>query len=356
MKSKYQHLCINEEYTLIDVLKKMDEERRKLLILLENSKYKNLISIGDIQRALIKGSPVNTKVSEIEIGQKVVCHESEDRLKTIETLKQLRAEFMPIVSSEGDVEDILFWDDVISSKRVTGESLKGVPIVLMAGGLGTRLRPITNVIPKPLIPLGQLPIIHQIINRFCDFGATDFKLSVNYKWKMIKNYFDSEDRVFDLEYFVEKQPLGTAGSLSLMRDQLDKTFVISNCDIIIEENYETVFDYHKRNKNDITIVACIKSYDVPYGVIETDQNGLYDSLIEKPTFTYKLNTGMYILEPNLVDLVPENTFFHITHLIEKAKETGKKVGVFPISEKSWIDIGEWKSYLASFEQMEKETN
>jgi NDP-sugar pyrophosphorylase family protein len=220
-----------------------------------------------------------------------------------------------------------------------------LPVVIMAGGLGTRLKPLTNILPKPLLPYGNSTILESIIQRFAKYGCRDFFLSVNYKADLIQYYFDSlEVKNYNLTLFGEPIPLGTAGSLSLLKDTLTSTFIVSNCDSIIDEDYSEIIKCHKSQNNELTIVASLKQFTIPYGTLESGDNGELISLQEKPELTFLINSGLYVLEPHLLDEIPENTFFHMTHLIEKVKTGGGKVGVFPISEKSWTDIGGWHLY------------
>lgn len=220
-----------------------------------------------------------------------------------------------------------------------------VPVVIMAGGLGTRLKPITNVIPKPLIPINEKTILETIIDQFEKIGCSKYYLSVNYKSEIIEYYLAHLDKNHDITFLKEDKPLGTIGSVSLLKGKIDKPFFVSNCDIIVDQDYRDVFDYHLNNKNDITIVTAIKSFHIPYGVIETGENGLMKGISEKPDMSYMINTGVYILEPQLINEIPENTFYHITDLIEKVRKNGGRVGCFPVSEKSWTDIGDWNEYL-----------
>jgi NDP-sugar pyrophosphorylase family protein len=169
-------------------------------------------------------------------------------------------------------------------------------------------------------------------------------MTVNYKADMIKHYFNEIDHDYKLDFVLEDKPLGTAGSLSLLKDSLKETFFVTNCDIIIDTDYEEIYRYHKREKNDLTVVAALKHYPIPYGILETKDNGVLTSLSEKPELTFQVNSGMYILEPSLLNEIPENKMFHITHLMEKIMERGGKVGVFPVSEGSWMDIGVWSEY------------
>ena len=162
---------------------------------------------------------------------------------------------------------------------------------------------------------------------------------------MIKEYFNKLDKNYAVEFFEENKPLGTAGSLHLLNGKIDKTFFISNCDIIIKDDYREIYKYHKEFNNELTIVGSFRHYPIPYGTLETGENGKLISFKEKPQVSFLINSGMYILEPHLLEEIPQNKFFHITDLIEKIKIRDGRVGVFPVSEKSWIDIGEWDKYL-----------
>lgn len=215
----------------------------------------------------------------------------------------------------------------------------------MAGGKGTRLKPITNVIPKPLVPVGDKTILEVIMDQFEGIGCHKFYMSVNYKADMMEYYLSQLDHKYDIEFFMEDKPLGTIGSVSLLKGKITTPFFVSNCDSINEQDYRDVYDYHTNNHNDMTIVTMVKSFKIPYGVIETGEDGLMVNLKEKPEHTYMVNSGVYILNPELIDEIPEGEFFHITHLMEKVKACGGRVGCFPVSEDSWKDMGEWPEYL-----------
>jgi NDP-sugar pyrophosphorylase family protein len=207
------------------------------------------------------------------------------------------------------------------------------------------LRPLTYVIPKPLIPLKDKTMLEEIFSRFGKYGCDRFFISVNYKADLIKYYLEELELPFDTEFFIEEKPMGTAGSLSLLKGKINETFFVSNCDILINEDYSEILGYHQENKNEITVVAAMKNYAIPYGTIVTAENGSLVELQEKPNLTFKINSGMYILEPHLLDEIPENTFFHITDLISQVMKRNGRVGVFPVSEKSWTDMGDWNEYL-----------
>ena len=218
-------------------------------------------------------------------------------------------------------------------------------VVIMAGGKGTRLKPITNVIPKPLVPIGDKTILEVIMDQFEEIGCHKFYMSVNYKADMMQYYLSKLEHKYDIDFFMEDKPLGTIGSVSLLKGKITTPFFVSNCDSINEQDYRDVYDYHVSNNNDMTVVTMVKSFKIPYGVIKTGKDGLLVSLTEKPEQTYMVNTGVYILNPNLIDDIPKDTFFHVTQLMENVKERGGRVGCFPVSENAWHDMGEWPEYL-----------
>ena len=352
MKTSIQQVIIKKDRLLHHALKQMDEINRKLLIVInEDGTFFSLLSIGDIQRAIIKNLPINTKVSEIVRQDVTVAHPEDDLEKVKQRMKIRRNELMPIIDSQNRVVDIIFWEDLFTESRlaVSEEKKLNLPVVIMAGGKGTRLAPLTNVWPKPLIPINKKTIIEDIMDKFVEVGCNEFYLSVNYKAEVIQQYFDNLDNPFyKITYIREEKPLGTAGSLCLLKDKIFSTFFVSNCDILIKEDYTSIYEYHKTHQNEITIVAAIKSFPIPYGTIETGDGGQLKSIQEKPELSFKINTGMYILEPDLIQEIPENEFFHITTLIENVHNEGRKVGVFPISEGSWNDIGTWNEYIKKF--------
>jgi len=352
MKTTFQQISIRKDCSLQHALKQMDEINRKLLIVLnENDSFFSLLSIGDIQRAIIRNLPLNTKISEIVRQDITVAHPEDDLEKVKERMKIRRNELMPVIDSQNQIIDVIFWEDLFEEKRSTLPEDKklNLPVVIMAGGRGTRLAPLTNVWPKPLIPVNQKTIVEDIMDQFVEIGCNEFYLSVNYKAEVIQQYFDNLNNPFyKITYIREKKPLGTAGSLYLLKDKIHSTFFVSNCDILIEEDFTSIYEYHKTHHNEITIVAAIKSFSIPYGTIETGEGGQLKSIQEKPELSFKINTGMYILEPNLIQEIPKNDFFLITTLIEKLRKEGRKVGVFPVSEGSWKDIGNWEEYIKKF--------
>jgi NDP-sugar pyrophosphorylase family protein len=176
---------------------------------------------------------------------------------------------------------------------------------------------------------------------------------VNYKGRILKAYFEELQPDYNVIFVDENEPLGTAGSLQLLMGKFDKPFFVTNCDIIVKADYTSLYSFHKKEKNDITLVASAKEYIIPYGTCELNSDGHLSHINEKPKYDFLINTGLYVLSPEVLELIPKNKFYHITHLIEDAKKKGKKVGVFPIEDDAWIDVGQWAEYQKAIEQMLK---
>jgi len=343
-KIKPRIIGIQED--ILSAFKQMDRIDKKLLFVFDEENFINILSIGDIQRAIINNKPLGLPVSEILRKNTTLAHEG-DSFSTIKALMlEFRTECMPVIDKHRHLIDVYFWEDVFPDLEKQEAITLNLPVIIVAGGKGTRLKPITNILPKPLIPLGDKTILEHIMDKFLKVGCKHFYLSVNYKAEMIQQYFEALNHAeYKIQFFKEEKPLGTAGSLHLLKGKINQTFFVSNCDIIIEEDYREIFRYHQDNQNEITIVAALRHYKIPYGTLESAENGVLTSISEKPELTFKINSGMYILEPGLLDEIPENKFFHITELIDTIIKRKGRVGVFPVSEKSWKDIGEWDEYL-----------
>ncbi len=345
MLDKIKNQAISQYASLLDAMKQMDVKQVKVLLVFTEEKFEGMLTIGDIQRAIIKNIALTSPIFDILDRNKVYGYVSDSQEKISDQMYRLRSECMPILDADGNLVEVLFWNDVFGKERQPQREKINLPVVIMAGGKGTRLKPITNVIPKPLVPIGDKTILEEIMDQFEGIGCDTFYMSVNYKFDIMKFYLDQLDHHYNISFFQEEKPLGTIGSVSLLKGKITTPFFVSNCDIIIDQDYRDVYDYHKTNQNDITIVTAVKSFKIPYGVIETGENGLMTGLTEKPENTYMINTGVYILQPELIEEIPEGEFFHITHLMEKVRARGGKIGCFPVSEKSWTDMGDWSEYL-----------
>lgn len=344
MNPRITGICISKDTTILSALKQMDMVKHKLLIVMDGDHFFNLVSIGDIQRSIIRGEDMQNTVETILRPDTTIASVTDNVDDVKKQMHERKNEFMPVVDGARHLVDVIFWEDLFDSMPVRVKEKMDLPVVIMAGGQGTRLRPLTNVLPKPLIPIGEQTMLEDIMDRFEACGCFRFYMSVNYKADIIRWYFDNLHKKYDITYFQEDHPLGTAGSLHLLKEQIHDTFFVSNCDTIIDEDYSEILRYHRENHNEITMIAAIKNLKIPYGTLETKEGGLLDSIREKPEYTFKINSGMYILEPYLINEIPKNQVYHITSLIDKLVKDGRRVGVYPINEGSWIDIGNWQEY------------
>ncbi|OOB79641.1 MAG: hypothetical protein ATN34_04230 [Epulopiscium sp. Nele67-Bin002] len=213
-------------------------------------------------------------------------------------------------------------------------------VVIMAGGKGTRLYPYTQIVPKPLIPIGDKSIIEHIFERFHEFGCKEFILTLNYKKSMIKSYLDDLEGEYNFTYIEEADYYGTAGSLSLLKGQIDKTFFVTNCDILVEADYQKIIETHTSSGNKITMVTSFQNFTIPYGVINLSDAGNVADIVEKPKYEVQINTGVYVLEPEVLNDIPAGKLFHITDLINIYLERGEQIGVFSVGSEEWLDMGE----------------
>lgn len=333
---------INKTNTVVEALQKIDLNGRQLLFVVDsNRKLEGIITDGDIRRWLLKTGQLQGTVEEFMNPSPKVIYRK-DVKGAVEFMKAARITAVPVVTAKGIVSDIIFRDAPTTQTEDVGGGLCEVPVVIMAGGKGTRLYPYTKILPKPLIPIGDVPIMERIIGKFRDVGVKNFYATVNYRKSMIKSYFNDQVSDYKICYVEESKPLGTAGSLTLLPERFDKPFIVTNCDILIHADYNDIYKYHMESGNELTIVSALKNIVVPYGVIHSSENGTIESMEEKPKLSYFVNTGMYILNPELVDDIPKDEFFHMTHLADKLMREGRRVGMYPISEDSFLDMGEFE--------------
>lgn len=343
---KVKTIIVDASNTIIQTMKIMDDRRAKSLLVFNNEHFIGMITNGDLQRAIIANKPYDATIDLIVDNTNKKYAQIDDDEEHIKSwMIEVRAEMMPVVDSTGKLVKVIFWNDLFDEPQNDNREKINLPVVIMAGGKGTRLKPITNIIPKPLIPIGEKTILEEIMNQFEGIGCKQFYMSVNYKSDMMRYYLEQLDHHYDIEFFEETKPLGTIGSVSLLKGIITTPFFVSNCDIIIDQDYRDVYEYHQNNHNDLTIVTAVKSFKIPYGVIETGDDGLMTGLQEKPDITYMINTGVYLLNAECINEIPEGEFFHITHLMDKIKARGGRIGCFPVSEHAWRDMGEWPEYL-----------
>lgn len=337
---------------LAEAMQKIDDNAKGILFVTDGEKKLcGAVSDGDIRRWILKTGVVSAEIKLLMNPHPKYILEGELSDPYI-YMKKYSIHALPVVDSCMQIQDILLSDNQTIEVDKGKKGLEDATVVIMAGGKGTRLYPYTKVLPKPLIPIGDIPIVERIINCFHEYSVTDFIMTVNYRKSMIKSYFSEIDKDYEIEYVEEDKPLGTAGSIRLIKRKLDEPFFVANCDSLIRADYTDLFRFHKKSGNAITIVAAMKNDVIPYGVISSKENGEIENMIEKPRRSYFVNTGMYVINPEMIELIPNNTFFHMTNLTEKAIKNGCRVGMYPVSEDSFLDMGEFEEMKRMEEKLD----
>ena len=351
MSERYKQVLVRPNRSLKEAIKQMDKAALQVLIVADNEdKLLGIVTDGDVRRAIINAIDFKEPISSIMNKNPITMLYSGDKNEALKLMKKYVVRCIPVIDEENKVVGLVLWKDFLNDGKVSYPP-KGVPVVIMAGGKGVRLDPFTKILPKPLIPIGEKPIIELIMDNFKKYGFNKFLISLNYRAEMIKMYFSENPTDYRIEYVQEKEFLGTAGSLSLIKSKLRDTFILSNCDIIIDTNFDRLLNYHKENKNKVTILAVIRHIKIPYGVLKM-QNADLDEFIEKPEYHFIVNSGVYALEPDIIDLIPKNQPMDMPDLLLLAKKKGFKIQVYPMSC-SWFDVGEWEEYKKATEYMGK---
>lgn len=327
---------IDKTYSILDAMERLNEGGVRVLFIVEEGILKASLTDGDLRRAILRGMELQTLVEEVANYQPIFLYESEKHNST-QVLKKHGIYAVPIVDEYGRILEICTEQTQCKIKK--NENID-IPIVMMAGGEGTRLYPYTKILPKPLIPVADIPISERIIQSFFVKGCKRFYMIVNYKKNMIKAYFSDIMKEYVVEFVEEAKPLGTGGGLSLLRKRITETFVLTNCDILILDDIREIVEHHKKNKNHITMVCSLKNYQIPYGVVKFSEGGVIEGFEEKPQMSFFTNTGYYILEPEVFKYIYDEEYIGMPDIIIRMKEDGLKVGIYPIGENSWLDMGQ----------------
>jgi len=347
------NLIVLPDITIKQALKELGRSGKNCLIVADkNNILLGTLSDGDIRKAILMGMLVNDSIEKIYLQNPTYMIENEF---TVEQVKNIfvreKFDLIPVVDNNHKIVDALFWDKIFNKDTQNQLKKLDVLVVIMAGGKGSRLEPFTKVLPKPLVPINEKPVIEHIIEHFTNVGVDEFILTVNYKALIMKAFFEELKPDYSVDFVEEKEPLGTAGSLKFLEDRFSEPFMVTNCDIIIKADYLDLYEFHQKNSYDITLVASMKNYVIPYGTCELNSEGHLKQINEKPEFDFLANTGLYVLNPDVLHLIPEGKLYHITHLIEDAQKNNKKIGVYPIDNDAWIDVGQWAEYQKAVDRL-----
>lgn len=331
--SKY---IITEEMPIIDVLKVIDEGANCSAFVCDGGKLLASVTDGDIRRYLLRGGDLTLPISLVANYSPAYVYE-EESADYIELMNQKGIKALPVVDKQHNIMRIEF----LNYSRETGlKAPLKLPVIIMAGGKGTRLYPYTKILPKPLIPIGDIPISEMIINEFCRYGCNQFYLIVNHKKNMIKAYFNEIEKPYHVEYVDEEKPLGTGGGLSLLKGRINGTFILTNCDVLIKADLIDAYKQHQKQKNKITMVCCKKKLEIPYGVVEENENNELLAMTEKPSMTLLMNAGVYFIESEIIEELVEGQKIDFPDIINECKLRGERVGVFSVEGDEWLDMGQ----------------
>lgn len=328
---------MSPETPIITALEIIDSALQIGLVVDEEQRLLGTVTDGDIRRAILKGISIQEPVSTVMNRKPKVATLADKQEAIMATMRRTRIHRIPIQDDSGRIIGIEILDDLLKP------ACRDNPVLLMAGGLGSRLKPLTDDCPKPLLQVGGKPILQNIIENFAEYGFKQFWISVNYKAEMIKDYFqDGSKWGITIRYIDEEKSLGTAGALGLFPVKPKNAIIVMNGDLLTKVNFQFLLDFHLQNKSIATM--CVREYNlqVPYGVVSIDGHKL-TRIDEKPVQSFFVNAGIYVLEPEVIDMIPKNEHLDMTDLFDRIVKSGANSTVFPIRE-YWLDIGRYNDF------------
>ncbi len=337
MKS-IQNIKLTPESTIKQALLTIDNGALQIALIVDDKDtLLGTITDGDIRRGLLQGLNLNDSIKSIIHKNPTVgiIGDSKEIILQKALAKNLRQ--IPIIDENRKLIGIQRIEDLIRPQTKTNR------VILMVGGLGTRLRPLTESTPKPMLKVGNKPILQTIVEKFAEYGFNRITMCVNYKYEIIKNYFgDGSDFGVKIDYILEETQMGTAGALGLLEEKPDEPFFVMNGDLLTNINFEHLRNHHL--EHNATATMCVREYDfqVPYGVVNVNDINIV-SIKEKPLHKFFVSAGIYMLSPDVFDTIPKKQFFDMPTLFEKLILAEKKVVSFPLRE-YWLDIGRMEEY------------
>ncbi|MBE0471761.1 MAG: nucleotidyltransferase family protein [Methyloprofundus sp.] len=336
--NNYKNVLVHSQLTIKQALFKLDQTALQILLVVdEDSKLLGTITDGDIRRGLLKGMGLDEAIESIVYATPTLGYTSESNQEIIKKAIAKKLHQIPIVDSDNKVIGLKEIDELLKPE------MKPNKVVLMVGGLGTRLHPLTKDTPKPMLKVGDKPILHTIVECFASYGFVNIVMCVNYKAKTIQDYFGNGEKFgVKIEYVLEQERMGTAGALSLLTTRPGEAFFVMNGDLLTNVNFESLLDYHQTHQAAATM--CVREYDfqVPYGVVNIDGNKV-TSIVEKPVHKFFVSAGIYMLSPQVLGLIPNGEYYDMPTLFEKLIEQNQNTVSFPIHE-YWLDIGRMNEY------------
>lgn len=343
-------ITVGTTITIREALSLIDKSSKQILLVVDSGgKLIGTVSDGDIRRGLLNGFNLESSIESIYFTEPTVANINDPKENIIRIATAKKIHQIPIIDNNGNLIGLETLDELVSKKT------KSNPVVLMAGGLGTRLGELTKNVPKPMLHVGNKPILQTIIENFAKYGYTEIIISVNYLSHMIEEYFgDGNQLGVSINYIHEQKRMGTAGALSLIRDQLNEPFFVMNGDILTNVNFEHLHNYHIMHNALGTMGVREYDFQVPYGVVNIKEDKI-TSIAEKPIHKFFVSAGIYMLSPEALSMVPENDFFDMPSLFEKLIAENKVISSYPLHE-YWLDIGQMNDYLRANDEYQEVFN
>ena len=329
--ANWKDILVKPENTVREAIKIIDEGALQICLVVDvQDKLLGTITDGDIRRAVLKDISLEESVTKVMRENYTVAHENETRENILSVMKKTKIHQIPLVNDHGVVVGVETIDELLKTP------VRDNWVILMAGGVGDRLRPLTDTCPKPLLPVGEKPLLERTLETLIDSGFRNFYLSVNYKAEMIKEHFgDGSKWGVPIKYLTEDKKMGTAGALTLL------PVLVINGDILTKVNYQQLLTFHEEQGSKATMCVSPYEFQVPFGVVSANDEHHFQDIEEKPVHKSLINAGIYVLNPDSVGLIPKNTFVDMPTLFKKASDNNMKTAVFPIRE-YWLDIGHHK--------------
>lgn len=355
MHDSVQPFLVPHSHTIREAMERLEKTEEKIVFVVDaESRLIGSLTDGDIRRWILSDGDLKAQVFRI-------CNPTPYVVAEGFRTEEVRAEMLngnlgcvPVVNASREIVRLLFWKEIFQGEvAIKPKRRLNLPVVIMAGGQGSRLAPFTSVLPKPLIPVGDRTVIEIIIDQFLPYGLDCFFLSLNYKSKILKSFFEELAPSYSVAYLEEKEPRGTAGGLRPLYSPTAEHLIVTNCDVMIQADYAELVSFHTDNNYDLTLVASLKDYHIPYGVCELENGGTLSRITEKPQYSFLVNTGMYVVRRDRLGLIPEQTRCDMTDFIELIKKASGRIGVFPIGENAWVDTGEWTEYRKALESLSR---
>lgn len=334
----HKNIILQKTSTIKEALLVIKNGAMKIALVVENNKLVGTITDGDIRDALLIGLELSDSIESVYNKNPIVCYENNSIQEIIDKLLNKKIQQIPILNDKHEIIGIEEIDELIKPHIKTNK------VILMVGGLGTRLRPLTEDIPKPMLKVGDKPILETIVLNFKKYGFINIVMCVNYKSHVIEDYFgDGKTFGINIEYIYEKDRMGTAGALSLLESNLEEPFFVMNGDLLTNINFDHLLKYHIDNNSFATMCLRKYEYDIPYGVVNIDEKSHITSIKEKPQYSYFVNGGIYLINPNALAYIPNDKFFDMPSLFEIMLKDDKICSSY-IIKKYWLDIGRLSDY------------